>query len=58
LRIVGILAVVTGAWTGKGLDGDGTKVDRTERWTDTWVKTPSGKWQCVASQQKEVRSGR
>jgi len=24
--------------------------DETARWTDTWVKMPSGKWQCVADQ--------
>jgi ketosteroid isomerase-like protein len=47
----GNAAVATGAWSGKGVDGDGTKIDRAERWTDTWVKMPSGKWQCVASQQ-------
>ena len=44
-------AIATGAWRGKGTDGDGTKIDRGERWTDAWVKMPGGKWQCVASQQ-------
>jgi ketosteroid isomerase-like protein len=48
-------AVATGAWAGKGIDGDGTKIDRRERWTDTWVKMPNGKWQCVASQQTEIK---
>jgi ketosteroid isomerase-like protein len=37
------------------VDGDGTKVDRRERWTDTWVKMKDGKWQCVASQQTPVK---
>ena len=48
-------AIATGTWTGKGIDGDGTKIDRYERWTDTWVKMANGKWQCVASQQTEVK---
>ncbi len=51
----GDAAVATGAWRGKGVDGDGTKIDRGERWTDTWVKTSKGKWQCVASQQTATK---
>ena len=42
-------AIVTGSWTGKGTDGNGKAIDGKERWGDTWVKTASGKWQCVAS---------
>ena len=51
VTVYGNTAIATGAWAGKGVDGDGTKIDRAERWTDTWVKMPGGKWQCVASQQ-------
>lgn len=51
VMVYGNAAIATGAWAGKGIDGDGTKIDRAERWTDTWVKMPGGKWQCVASQQ-------
>jgi ketosteroid isomerase-like protein len=51
VKVYGDAAVATGSWRGKGVDGDGTRIDRTERWTDTWVKTPNGTWQCVASQQ-------
>ena len=51
VTVYGSTAIATGAWAGKGIDGDGTRVDRAERWTDTWVKMPGGKWQCVASQQ-------
>jgi ketosteroid isomerase-like protein len=51
VTVFGNTAIATGAWVGKGIDGDGTKIDRAERWTDTWVKMPGGKWQCVASQQ-------
>ena len=53
--VYGNAAVATGAWSGRGVDGDGTKIDRRERWTDTWVKMTNGSWQCVASQQTEVR---
>ena len=53
--VFGRTAIATGAWIGKGVDGDGTKIDRRERWTDTWVKMPNGKWQCVASQQTAVK---
>jgi ketosteroid isomerase-like protein len=51
VKVYGDAAVATGSWRGKGVDGDGTHIDRSERWTDTWVKMPNGKWQCVASQQ-------
>lgn len=54
----GTTAIATGAWAGKGVDGDGTAIDRSERWTDTWVKTSRG-WRCVASQQTGTgKSGR
>jgi len=55
VTVYGDTAIATGSWTGKGVDGDGTKIDRYERWTDTWVKMANGNWQCVASQQTEVR---
>lgn len=55
VSIYGNTAIATGSWVGKGIDGDGTRIDRHERWTDTWVKTSSGKWQCVASHASEVK---
>jgi ketosteroid isomerase-like protein len=45
----GNTAIATGAWQGKGKQGDGKAVDAHERWVDTWVKMPGGKWQCIAS---------
>ncbi len=45
----GNTAIATGAWRGKGTDGDGKPVDAHERWVDTWMKMPSGEWQCLAS---------
>ncbi len=49
VAVHGDTGIVTGTWTGKGTDGDGKAVDTKERWADTWVKMPNGKWQCVAS---------
>ena len=45
----GNTAIATGAWRGKGTDAKGKSVDAHERWVDTWMKMPSGKWQCIAS---------
>jgi ketosteroid isomerase-like protein len=58
VKVYGDTAVATGSWTGKGVDGDGTRIDRSERWTDTWVKTSKGTWQCVASQQTTSKKPR
>lgn len=55
VSVYGDTAIATGAWAGKGIDGDGTHVSRHERWTDTWIKTRSGKWRCVASHASEVK---
>ncbi len=49
VQVHGDTAVVTGLWTGKGTDGAGKAFDGRERFADTWVKMPDGKWQCVAS---------
>jgi ketosteroid isomerase-like protein len=40
VTVFGHVAIATGAWTGKGIDGDGSKIDRRERWTDTWAACP------------------
>jgi ketosteroid isomerase-like protein len=47
-------AVVTGAWRGKGTEG-GKSIDAHERWTDTWIRMPNGKWQCVASHSSPMK---
>jgi ketosteroid isomerase-like protein len=54
VTVFGDTAIAIGTWVGKGVDGDGTKIDRREHWTDTWVKMGNGKWQCVASQQSTL----
>lgn len=50
----GNTAIATGGFKGKGTDASGKPMDVNERWTDTWVKMPSGKWQCVASHSSTV----
>jgi ketosteroid isomerase-like protein len=45
----GDTAIATGGFKAKGTDASGKPLDVNERWTDTWVKMPGGKWQCVAS---------
>ncbi len=46
--VAGNHAIVTGDWRGKGVDGNGKNVDTTEHWIDSFVKSPSGKWQCTS----------
>lgn len=51
----GNAAVATGTFTGKGTGADGKPFDEHERFTDTWVKMPNGKWQCVASHTSPIK---
>lgn len=46
----GNTAVAIAGFHAKGTDPSGKAFDETGRFTDTWTKTASGKWQCVASQ--------
>jgi len=55
VMVYGNTAMATGAWTGKGVESDGSKADSHERWTDAWVKMPDDEWQCVAGHQFEVK---
>jgi ketosteroid isomerase-like protein len=47
VTVYGTTAIATGVYKGKGTEG-GKTFDEVERWTDTWVKLPNDKWQCVA----------
>jgi uncharacterized protein (TIGR02246 family) len=47
------VAIATGGYKGTGTDS-GKPFDEHGRWTDTWVKMPSGKWQCVADHNSPV----
>jgi ketosteroid isomerase-like protein len=49
VTVFGDTAIATGGFKGKGTNASGKAFDDHVRWTDTWVKMPSGKWQCVAS---------
>ena len=48
-------AIATGVFIGKGTDAKGKPLDEHERFTDTWVKMPGGKWQCVASHGSAIK---
>ena len=50
VTVFGDTAIATGGFIGKGTDATGKGFDDKERWTDTWMKMPGGKWQCIASQ--------
>jgi hypothetical protein len=53
VTVFGNTAIATGTYKGKGTDA-GKPFDENERWTDTWVKMPSGKWQCVANHNSAI----
>lgn len=53
VTVYGTTAIATGVYKGKGT-GEGKAFDEVERWTDTWVKMPNGKWQCVADHNTTV----
>ena len=55
VTVFGSAAVATGVFMGKGTDAKGKPMDDHERFTDTWVKMPDGKWQCVASHGSEIK---
>jgi hypothetical protein len=55
VTVFGDTAIATGSERLKGTDVSGKPLDVNERWTDTWVKMPSGKWQCVASHQSPIK---
>jgi ketosteroid isomerase-like protein len=47
-------AVATGAFIGKGADASGKTFDVKLRFTDTWVRTPNGRWLCVAGHDSAI----
>ena len=56
VTVFGDTAIATGLFIGKGTNEKGKPFDVRVRWTDTWVKMPNGKWQCVATQDTAVKS--
>jgi ketosteroid isomerase-like protein len=55
VTVFGTTAIATGGFKAKGTDASGKPLDVNERWTDTWMKMPNGKWQCVASHSSPVK---
>jgi ketosteroid isomerase-like protein len=55
VTVFGDAAIATGGFKAKGTDASGKPFDDHERWTDTWVKMPNGKWQCVATQASPIK---
>lgn len=57
VTVFGSTAIATGGFKAKGTNAStGKPFDEHERWTDTWVKMPSGKWQCVATQGSPIKT--
>ena len=56
VTVFGNTAIATGVFKGKVTDASGKVIDVNERFTDTWVKMPNGKWQCVASHGSTIKS--
>jgi ketosteroid isomerase-like protein len=56
VTVFGPTAIATGLWVGKGTDEKGKPFDLRVRWTDTWVRMPDARWQCVATQSTQVKS--
>lgn len=55
VSVFGNTAIATYGFKAKGTDAAGKPFDLNERWTDTWVKMPNGKWQCVAAHGSSVK---
>jgi uncharacterized protein (TIGR02246 family) len=55
VTVFGDTAIATGTFKAKETNASGKPMDVQERFTDTWVKMPNGKWQCVASQGTAVK---
>ena len=55
VTVFGDTAIATGGFNAKGTDPSGKPMDVHERWTDTWIKMPSGKWQCVATHGSAIK---
>jgi ketosteroid isomerase-like protein len=55
VTVFGRTAIAMGVFKATGTDESGKPMDLRERFTDTWVEMPSGKWQCVASQGSPIK---
>ena len=55
ITVFGDTAVAIGSFSEKGTDAGGKPFADRGRYTDTWVKMPVGRWQCVASHASQVK---
>jgi ketosteroid isomerase-like protein len=55
ITVFGNTGIVRGGFKGSGTEPSGKPFTEHLRWTDTWVKTPAGKWQVVATQYTAVK---
>ena len=53
--VYGDTATAIGILKAKTKDPSGKIVDLNLQWTDTWVKMPNGKWQCIASHGSPIK---
>ena len=55
VTVFGDAAIAIGGGKFKGTDSSGKPMDSHVRFTDTWVKMPDGKWQCVATHDSIIK---
>jgi len=55
VTVFGDTAIATGGSRAKGTNAAGKPMDTHDRWTDTWLKMPNGKWQCIASHVSSIK---
>ena len=55
ITVFGNTAIARGGYKGSGTEQSGKAFTEHLRWTDTWVKMPSGKWQVVATQYTPIK---
>jgi ketosteroid isomerase-like protein len=54
IDVFGDTAIARGEARYTGTDASGKRMDGAVRFTDTWVSTHQGKWECVASHVSSV----
>jgi hypothetical protein len=55
VTVFGATAIAIGGGKFKGTDSSGKPMETHDRFTDTWVKMPDGKWQCVATHASAIK---
>lgn len=54
VAVFGRTAIASGVFNAKGTYSSGNAFTVHERWTDTWVRRPNGRWVCVASHSSSI----